>query len=69
MGLTLTGIGIGALGFLNERSGYFAIFPGLFGIGTGLGVKGATRIRNVFCLVNVARATLGVAILGSIFGG
>jgi EmrB/QacA subfamily drug resistance transporter len=84
IGLALTGAGIGALGFVDAQSSFLVISLGLFGIGIGLGlitgpimtaaVSRVPRERSGMSsgLVNVARmvgATLGVAILGSIFGG
>jgi MFS transporter, DHA2 family, methylenomycin A resistance protein len=83
IGLALTGVGIGALAFVHAQSSFVPIWLGLFGIGIGLGlitgpimtiaVSRVPRERSGMSsgLVNVARmvgATLGVAILGSIFG-
>lgn len=83
IGMALTGIGIGALAFVQAHSGFLPIWLGLFAIGAGLGlitgpimtvaVSRVARERSGMSsgLVNVARmvgATLGVAILGSIFG-
>ncbi len=82
-GLALTGAGIFGLAFSDAQSSYPSLFLRLFAIGIGLGlitgpimtvaVSRVPRERSGMSsgLVNVGRlmgATLGVAILGSIFG-
>ena len=82
-GMSLTGTGIFALAGMSSQSGDAIMMSGLFAIGAGLGlITGpilTVAVSNVPSersgtssgLVNVGRmvgATLGVAILGSIFG-
>src|SRR5262249_6186713 len=82
-GLTLTAAGVAVLAFQDAQTGFAWVIAGLLAIGIGLGlitgpimtvaVSGAPRERSGTSsgLVNVGRmigATLGVAILGSVFG-
>ncbi len=83
IGMALTGVGIFELAYADSRSSYAFLTVGLLAIGVGLGlitgpimnaaVSRVPREKSGMSsgLVNVGRmvgATLGVAILGSIFG-